>query len=340
MNRPVFIIHTEYHLIQAIGIIRQYFMSQEDEPYIIQISPIGGTRLQNIDVTAINACFQSFFFDYSNPGTDLKCFLDSIVCLDPTHLMICHDTKFWIPYLVRNVKKKICKVILLPDGANLYVTSKMSFFHIIKDSLKNTLMNVRSHLFPPIFIVPNFNGGYKGNDEVWIENVDACSPLVHGVRKQICYEKTGAYMEIIKRVFRFDSVTEEKLKEKLIVFFDSPLSDISFIERNIELISYIKQKHPERKVAIKLHQNSDPTVIEKYKVLGNVEYLNTTYPAEIIVALCQDAYLYSMVSTTFFIYNPKCKYHWLYPLYNDLVNYQSMRCPFVHIKIINGICEI
>lgn len=335
MRNIAFLVGTEYHLILTMGFIHKYYNEPEDYVTIYRVSPVNSTRLNRLDRKELEQYnYKELFVDFTCSGDTLKHFLDGIINSHPTHFVFFLEDMFWIEYLISGLRKKKCKVILAQDGIKPYNDMTRPFKERFLDKLRYIKYSCKHHLFLPFGTPENHYATSKSIEEVWLEHPEH---YVNHTKKRIIQFKLPEDEEFIIRlngVFGFNSNNYPYLKEKTIVYFDSNEAYPEFLNRNVWLMSQLKKQHPDRKLLVKLHPAAVGKREEIYNTIGDVVYLDSKYPAELFMANCNDAIFVSLFSTSMFYYNNKCKYYWVYPLYNDIFNIKGLNLPCDHISTI------
>lgn len=335
MSNVAFLVGTEYHLILTIGFIQKHFNNQDDKVSIYRISPVNSKRLNRLDRDElVRYNYKELFVDYLKSGYSLKDFLDAIINSRPTHFFFFLEDQFWIEYLISKLHKNNCKIILAQDGIKPYNDRTRPFKERFLDKLRYIKYSFKHHLNYPIGTPENHYATSKRIDEVWLEHPDYYVNHTNKQVKQFALPVDNGFVESLNKVFGFNSADYPYLKEETIVYFDSNEAYPEFLKKNVWLMSQLKEKHPDRKLLIKLHPSAVGKREDVYNTIGDVVYLDSKYPAELFMANCNDAIFVSLFSTAMFYYNDKCKYYWVYPLYQDIFNSSGMKVPCDHIQII------
>ena len=326
MKNIVFIVHTEYHLIVSIGIIIQYFSDSNYKPIIYQFSPLDGRRLNSINAKAIPADYRVFRYSYHRPDVTVRDKMDEIYNLQPSHFFFFLEDKFWANYLLSKLHACGTKIILAPDGANVYENYKYGLKHRFGRFCWFVYKCFQSHMLKPLPTVEKHFGTNKFIDELWAEHPN-CHINFSG--KAIFKFKLPQELEFVKlldNIFGFE-MDEGLFAKPSILFFDSGFTSNEYYEKVKEVLNLIILKYPERTLYIKCHQLTVNIAEKEYGQIPGVKLLKAAYPAELYVLNAVDALLVSIYSSSMFVYNESCKYYFIYPLLGDLINAPLFRTP-------------
>ena len=340
MNTIVFLVNTEYHVLLSLGIVCRYFPT-DYHIVIYRHSPVGGKRLNNLSFPRTGIEYRELISDYAHPNSDIWKLLDEIVDLHPQQFFFFNEyRKDWANYLFAKLHNKGTKIILGPDGMKVYGNKPVSTKTMLKNATKTFLFAINSHTSPtkvgPYFIRHYASSKYI--DEVWMECPDAYDNFTKKkiVEFHLPSPEENNFLNLMNIVFNVDPEDMLPLKNKSILFMDSPIKNDCYLTQSINILKTVQQKYPERKILIKPHQLSFPNVLSAYKALENVSIIESRYPAELYIANATDSIVLSLISTSLLFYNPNCRYYWTYPLFDDLYNdkYKSVINPTKHIKVV------
>lgn len=346
MRTIVFIVHTEYHLIEAISYILNYYNTSGDKVYIYRISASDRHRLDkfNLNTECLPAEYRVIRFDYNyHFSKDLKDKLEEIVRLKPNYLVFNDEGQLYIPYLARKVKKQGGTICLAPDGINVYGGDKLSLNYRIKYIYHALCFNYSHFLLPPF--VPRIGihhyGYTKYIDELWVENPDVFDNFYNRVVKQKLVFNTSEIRKTINQVFGFNN-NLLRAKGKAILYIDGPYPE-EVEESMFEIIRKLRDNNPQTPLFIKLHPHSKESAIEKYKTLPNSQFLSTAFPAELYIQNMEAGMIIAAYSTSMLTHNPACTYVWTFPMmdfFGETKKMGGMRNPTSYIFEASNYSEI
>ena len=339
MEKVVFIVHTEYHLMETIGYITHYFPDTLYDIYIYVASVKNGGRIKASDLNfedfKINVLFVSYepscLFSLHN-----KQMIAGIIDVNPDILFIFTEFHYWKQYLVSKLHKKGCRIILAPDGANVYSDRTFTFNGNLKHMFRFFLINFTNLTIPPLFITRGkYDYAYlKHIDEVWVDNASIFKNRNnHTVKETLNFGEIDSIVQI-KKMY---GANELNIIDSSILFIDQPV-DVSLTDKIIDLINYVSNK-TKRPVYIKMHPNSDANKVNCYKQNGFI-ILPNHLPAELYIQNLKDSLILSLFSTALFLDNKTCRFYWIYPIFDFLNKTLKIENPTNHILLVNNKDEI
>lgn len=340
----VFLIHTEFHLIEAISYIFNNYLSSGYQVYVYRIATSNSRRLDkyNIQVDEIPGTYRVVRYDAGYMfSRSLKDALNEIVSLNPEKMVFFDEGQFWLPYLMRKLKRNGCVICMAPDGANVYSADKLTFEYLYKYIIHSFLFIYSHWLIPPLWpIIRRHHYGYsKYIDELWMEHSDC---FVNYYKRKVCIQpvyNTDEIRDCVNRVFGLRDLPADFPKGKSIVFFDAPLSD-AIIDRCQQLLINIMQRYPEYKVYIKMHPHSTEYSKELYEKIPGVSFMPNVFPAELYIQNMTDSVFLSAYSNCLFSYNPSCLYFWIYPMFKELLPNEVLINPTDYIHEVSDLSEL
>lgn len=340
MEKVVFIVHTEYHLMETIGYITHYFPDTLYDIYIYVISGKNGGRVKasdlNLEDLNINVIYTSYepnsLFSLHN-----KRMLGNIINLNPSVLFIFAEFHYWKQYLVSKLHKKGCRIILAPDGANVYSDRTFTFKTEIKYLFRFFVINLTNFTFPPFFINRGKNdyAYLKHIDEVWVDNATIFNNRNNRfVKETLSFGETNALTNI-KKIYGADHL---KTIENCVLFIDQPVNEISRLNEIIKIINIVAQKN-KYPVYVKMHPNSKTNIVDHYKQNG-FTILPNKLPAELYIQNLKDSIVMSLFSTALFLNNKTCRFYWIYPIFDFYKTTLKIKNPTNHITLVDNPTKI
>lgn len=342
MEKVIFVVHTEYHLMETIGYITHYFPNTLYDIYVFIVSVKNGGRIKtsdlnfknlNININIVTAAYEpNSYFSLHN-----KRMLGNIINLNPNYLFIFNEFHYWKQYLVSKLHKKGCKIILAPDGAHVYSDKKFTLKSNLKYMIKSFLINFTNLTIPP-FIINRGKYDYaylKHIDEVWVDNAILFKNRNnHKVIETLSFGESDSITNI-KKVYKAENLN---IVDNCIFFIDQPADDISLTNEIIDVINYVANK-TKRPVYVKMHPNSKAHVANLYKQNGFI-ILPNNLPAELYIQNLRDSIILSLFSTALFLNNKTCRFYWLYPIFNLYRSTLKLENPTKHIIVVSNQSEI
>ena len=338
MEKVVFIVHTEYHLMEAIGYITHYY---PDSLYDIEIFILGknnnwrvkssNLNFDNLNVKVVYASYESnSYFSLHN-----KRMLSNIISLNPNVLFIFNEFHYWKQYLVSKLHKKGCRIILAPDGSHVYSEKTFGFKEELKYLLRFFLINLTNLTFPPFFINRGkYDYAYlKHINEVWVDNATLFKNRNnHKIKETLSFGE----MDSINQIKKLYCANELSIIDNSILFIDQPV-DTSSTNKVIDIINHVAKK-TKRPVYVKLHPNTNTDVEQKYKQHGFI-ILHNSLPAELYIQNMKDSIILSPFSTALFLNNETCRFYWIYPIFDYEIKFK-IKNPTDHIMLVSNMTEI
>lgn len=341
MKKIVFIIHTEYHLLFALKIVLAIHHGEKDNLYIIyRLSPKGSKRLnQELNFEGTGIEYRQIIYNNRNyQAKELRSKVDGIIMTKPDALYVFNESQKVYPYLFRRLKKIGCRIVLCPDGANVYANNtplKERFIQFINGNV--FLWTNRFSSFLPF---PSKHYAYhKEIDDVVVENRESYHNLTN--KNVICISKTDysreSFIYLSNRVFHFNPSTVQ-IPEGSLLWIDQPVEGMEESKRRF-LIG-LKKRFEQRTVFIKPHPHSFPDEIKHLECIDGVKILRLDIPVELLLDNLNGVGILSAYSTAMYYYNPRCRYYWVSPLFKELPEEYSKLATFGHIKVVNSIEQI
>lgn len=342
MKNIVFIIHTEYHLIEAVSYILNEYHEEEYKPYVYRISLTDSHRLDRFSLQKeyIPAEFREIRYEYNYKfDRSFRNCLEEIVALSPDKLVIFDEGHYWFPYLLKKIKKKCgTTIVLAPDGTNVYYNDDLSFKYRFKYIVHSFQFNYTHHLLPPFIpVIKKHHYAYSSEiDELWMEYTTAFNNFY---KRKVCKKpiyNTDLIRDVINRIFHYSC---KEVNNKSVVLFDAPYSN-DVIDHCVDLLKWMKLQYPHYNYLVKLHPHSSKYAIEAYKILNFVSFLPNTYPAELYIQNSRNSVFFSVHSTAMLSYNPSCHYFWTSPMVFDKKTNRNFTNPTDYIHEISSFDQI
>ena len=341
MKKAIFAIHTEYHLMFALKMISVVPEFKNCDNIVLRISPTGTHRLRasyNFYGTGIE--YRELFYNYGlfkEKGFKRE-LINKVLKETPDFFILFYELHPWYTYLLPRLKKLGTKIILAPDGINLY-NSKIDlkrrrayFFYGNAFLLTNG--------FPCIMKYPSDHWAYrKGIDAVAVENKNAL-----GVKTTKEIIEVGTNEEKTEEVNRltnhvFNVIWDNIVSNNSFLWIDQPMEKEEE-KRELIILKELKAKYPDIPFYIKPHPRSNKETVDALKNILNATIVETQFPAELMLDNLEKVCVISINSTAMLHYSPRCRYYWIYPMFKNNAGFNPKALLFDHIHVVNSLNDI
>lgn len=339
MKKNVFIISTEYHFIETISYIVDRFYNGEYDNYVYYVVPYDSKRIDrfNIRYECIPASFKIIKYDLgSKYEKEFKGSLNELIELRPDRLFFFDEGHYWIPYLIKRMRRMGCTICMGPDGSNAYQNEDLKFDYIIRYIYKFLIFIYSHRLLPPFFprIKRHHYAYTPGIDELWMEfpegfNNYYCKKIV----KQPVL-KSEESKNLVYQTFNYNPDENSKEWEDSILLIDNPFGNRA-ADKMMEIIYDVKKRYPNYRLYVKAHPGTSQYAIDRYKEIEGITFLANNYPAELYILSFKHSIILSVYSTSMLCNNPECRFYWLYPMFygyfDESYNMDNLTNPTTHI---------
>lgn len=233
------------------------------------------------------------------------------------------------------------KIVLAPDGAAAYAT--ISWF----TPRWSLFVSVNTHKFlwangyrKLYFYYPTLvYGAMKEIAELWVQYPTHIDSRTNKPTQQIDILKSPASVSAARKFFGYD----DAISEACIFYANQPFRDNRINDFEVSMLRQLSQQFPDRPIYIKLHPTTYDSHRRKINELHQVRIIESTIPAEVIIATLNNSIVISFWSTALLINNPSCRFFWLFPLLEKVgINLHKMtiKSPSTHLKVVNSIEEL
>lgn len=329
----IFLVHTEYHLLQAVNIILEKYSSEENHIYMTENKRIK----KNLKIDKDNIHF--YYIQASNYGE--KLFLKQLLDKGPTNFFFFQEVSSDNMYLSYWMHRNGVKIVLLQDGLKPYVqwNRKYMFAHIILETFRiYKEMIKRKAVIHCFFLINLFNyGEWSFIDEIWLSTPDK---FVNTNKKIL--NKTPEFsdksLETINKLFQTESYAIDKTA--VLIIGQPALQE--YWKRDVEILAEIVKKFPNRKVIYKPHPNTKAKHMKLISEVEGLEVINYQIPVELLMLIMKDTCIISSYSTASLTYNPTCKFYWTHKLFGGGTLFSQLNVvnPTDHIVEVSSIDDI
>ena len=306
MKSILFSINTEFHVLVITSLIKQYYndSSKYRVTILVQVNSDGKRFKEQLNFNLLNA-----------------------------NIIMLHIDNEGVKY-----GTTICAA---PEGTKPYITISKGAY---PSRIRATLINYKFLLLQRLWInriniVSNKNGFLKDTDEVWISYPEKYQNKTHKKVVEINLFSSIEQVEIASKIFNFNKKKEMPDTEGVIFYLNQWYSEFKVYDYEIEMLEFILNKYPDKKIYIKLHPNTHNSQIEKFEKMPRIVLNRSTIPAEIFILNLRNSIVFSLWSASLLINNDTCKFYWLnkLPKVIKLIGWFSIINPTNHIKEIENI---
>ncbi len=348
MNRILFIVHTEYHLLITTKIIFDNFNDNKYEIEIILGKEPGKTRLkESYDFSILkNVSVTLAFYDEFDrvPNQPLKLLVRRILNTRYHKLFFFQEHHPLNVYLAYQFHKRGVTVCLCPDGAKAYsrITriaprwSTLAFIWYHRFLIANGFYFWKMPW-------PNLRyASFNFVDEVWLTYTEKYLNWNNKYLVKIDNEFNNEALDIIRGVFSFSN--EGLLVRDNIIFFINQNFGLEQMNQfEIYFLNELRIQHPDKSIIIKRHPNTAESHIKNLSKIPNVVILDSNVPAELYILNLNNSLIVSFWSTSNLTYNSSCRYYWAYPMIIDrgiMYKHFQLSDPTDFIIHVNSVEEI
>ena len=339
VTKNVYIVFTEYQLLQALNICTGRFNNAEflNIVYIVR----QGRRMKGIikDKNYNSTTINFKFCDQELPKT----LVEMLISEKPNHFFMFQDTTALNIMLGRRMANLGIEVSLGPDGYGSYedLKKRFEFLSRIKTTFMHVNYLVKNNLFSGKIDFYNYTyASHKFIDNVWVTHPDE---FVHRGRNKVKIEKlpelNSECLTLIKKLFSFNTNFPTR---DVIYFFNQPLWN-TLLDVEYNFLEDVIEQFPNNKVILKLHPLTSQEMKDRYKSLGKLEVLDGDFPAEILISSLQNCIVYSGWSTVLITENTSCNYYFNYPVFKKTehpIMKQINIHPLKHISMVEAVSEM
>lgn len=343
IKKNLFVTFTPYQFISAFNLCRELYASEIYEN-VIYFSKSEKTEYELNEVLN-NFNGNIIRFEIEDWPTIIKTIREQTI----SRFFFYQENSIYNKYLAYHLKKKGTLICLGPDGTKPYgiFNKKHELLSMLKDTWRDykLLRSKGLMLYTLIWSKYYRYGSFKFLDEVWLQYPELFDAKKNKTKGKIVKLPELKIENIIKlsKAFKFDCKLNEK--EGIILYFNQPFFSKPLIDKEFEILEQISISFPHKKINIKLHPGTNPSV--KDKMLGK-SYLNVIedkMPAEFYLKEVSNSIVLTGWSAALMhdINKNNNNYFYLYPLYkktNDKVLSQISLIGFPHVKMLDNIKEL
>lgn len=339
------IVHTEYHLLYGLKVICALHDLNNDEIIIQQISPEGARKRRlnkPLNFIDTNIEFRKLYYHNKRfKDKDLRNKITHIADERPDILYVFNEHQKIFPYLFSLLKKYGTKILLCPDGVNVYSNFNPLKWRITEYIFGNFYL--WSNHIPSYLPLPGKHYAYRKGVQAVV--VDSKLTYRNYTNREVIELRCETYtkqqfLALANHIFNFH-YDECAVEPGSILWIDQPHDEIIVPKR--ELLYKLKEKYLSKKIYIKPHPFSNVEEMNFYEKMDGFEVIHISAPVELLIENLVDVSILSAHSTAMYYHNPSCRYFWTSALFKELP--KRMCNPrrftsFKYIKVVNDFDEI
>jgi hypothetical protein len=343
IKKNLFITFTPYQFISAYNLCKENYQADE----FVNIIYFFKSNKSGYEISLKFEDFNGEIIRFDDESwLDLIMSLkDQVFC----RFFFFQENSIYNKYLAYHLKKKGTIICLGPDGTKPYgiFNKKHEIISILKDTWRDYKLLKSNGLMLNVLMWSKYYryGSFKYLDEVWLQYPELFDAKKNKTKGKIVKlpELNSENITKLSKAFKFDCKLNEK--ERIILYFNQPFFSVPLIDKEFEILEEISNSFPHKKINIKLHPGTNPSV--KDKMLGK-SYLNVIedkMPAEFYLKEVSNSIVLTGWSAALMhdINKNNNNYFYLYPLYkktNDKVLSQISLIGFPHVKMLDNIKEL
>ena len=335
-KKNVFVVLTEYQFLQALNMAVVLYNKPEYNNLIYVVRD--GSRLKGFCVTnelKINNT-EVIVLDHWAPKKIVNRILDE----NPNHFFFFQAINAINIFLGHTLAKRGVEISLGPDGYGTYSKFKKKnwLLSFLRDTFKQNKFLIKNKLLANTILPFDYYsfGNHKFINNLWITHPEQYE---HRSKNKVNICKLPEFnqdsIDFIKKCFDFK---EQYPTEHVIYYFNQPFWS-SLIDKEFVFLEDVVKQFPDKKIIIKLHPLTASEVVKKYKKIPNVELIESTVPAEVLLLNLKKCIVFSGWSTVLITENKDCNYYFNYPIYKSLDDKILSQIEIValnHIKFIHS----
>lgn len=343
IKKNLFVTFTPYQFISAYNLCKENYQSDEIENIIYFFKSKKNSYELSLKFEDFNGEIVRF---------DDESWLNIIATLKGqifNRFFFFQENSIHNKYLAYYLKKKGTIICLGPDGTKPYgiFNKKHELLSMLKDTWRDyKLLNSNGlKLYSLIWSKYYRYGSFKHLDEVWLQYPELFDAKKNKTKGKIVKLPELKIENIIKlsKAFKFDCKLNEK--EGIILYFNQPFFSKPLIDKEFEILEQISFFFPDKKINIKLHPGTNPSVKDKMLEKPYIHLIDDVMPAEFYLTEVSNSIVLTGWSAALMhdINKNNNNYFYLYPLYkktNDKVLSQISLIGFPHVKMLDNIKEL
>lgn len=330
MVNNIFLVYTEYHIMQSINIILHYYNDCNNIIFYRESKRIK-------DFNSINC---NYHFEKINESKDYSAIFSHLMSFSPDNYFFFQEMGGFNVYLAYSMHKNGVKVNLVQDGLKPYVEwhKKHAFISSVKDTF-----NVHKEIHRCNGIFYNFSllnfykyGNFYYINSLWLTHPKSFPFIAKEIKEIPTF--TDSIIEVLNKQFSF--VPSSNNNELVLIIGQN--KGIDNYKEDVQLIENIIDRYNGRRILFKPHPNTIDVHLNSLKELSGLEFVAGQFPVELLILNLSNSIIISGYSTSALTYNPTCKYFWTHKLYkkNKVSSQYTVNNPTDYIHEIDCLDEL
>ncbi|MCK9488774.1 MAG: alpha-2,8-polysialyltransferase family protein [Xanthomonadales bacterium] len=336
MERIVFVINTEYHLLVACSLIcDEYHDRSRFAVQVVEAGSANSPRRRNIvNRSALGVVYDEWDVDSQGTadGNGLGDRVNSLLEAPIDTLVIFLEHHPLNILLAQQVRRKVGTVALAPDGVRPYYQLNFGALRQLVIRFKR-FFQVRSelralnlpHRFP--YLPRNGYGEAAYVDQIWAVHPEHVKNRSGKPVRRISVLSSAKAWDTAAALFDFEPGADTGSAEKVAFYVNNLLYDEQLYDEEIKVLRHLYEVSGGR-LFIKLHPQT-PAVHRDRMAATGATLIETSIPAELYIARLRHSIVVSGWSASLTIENPSCHFYWLTEYFREL------GCMYAPIDLVN-----
>ncbi|GAB1448394.1 hypothetical protein MASR2M44_14030 [Bacteroidota bacterium] len=260
------------------------------------------------------------------------------------------ENSIYDKYLAYYLKRNGTIICLAPDGTKPYgiYKKKHETLSMLIDTWRDyKLLRARGLKLPDLIWSRYYRyGSLKFLDEVWLQFPELFNSRINKTKGKIVRmpELKKHNLIMLKKIFGFTSNLLVQNKN-IILYFNQPFSSKALIDKEMDILSKLNERFPDKKIFVKLHPSTPNNNVELLSAIPYLFLIKDKMPAEFYLANISNSLILTgwsaAVMHLFKEQSNTCYY--LYPMYADVddkVMSQMNLIAFPHVQMIGDFGQL
>lgn len=325
MERIVFVINTEYHLLVACSLIRdKYSDAGRFQVQVVEVGAHNSPRRRNIvNRNALGVDYEEWDEDSigATQGRSMRGRVHALLEIPIDTLVVFLEHHPLNIYLAQAVRRTGGVVALAPDGVRPYFQLNFGGLRQLIVRFRR-FMEVRSRLrawgLPPRwgYLPRNGYGESSYVDQLWAVHPEHVKNRAGKPVHKISVLTSAKAWQTAAAIFDFQPGAGMESTHKVVFYVNNLLYEGRLYDEEIKVLRYL-HSISEGRIYIKIHPLTPAAHKEKLAGTGAI-LIESSIPAELYIARLSDSVVVSGWSASLTIENPGCRFYWLTEYFRDL----------------------
>ncbi|MBN2396146.1 MAG: hypothetical protein JXC36_06770 [Candidatus Atribacteria bacterium] len=330
MNSTLFIINTEYHLLNALIVVLKD--SKPEKEYVFLFVKQGNRFVKSYNIPFKTVIIPNEFgspYLFGKRFNIKKFYQENLKNIDVVYCFV--DNEFINTYFINRLKKEGSEIRLIQEGLNAYIKTYKNI------SLRKKInREIKYYLFKYILgynCIQKFKewGSNPNVDKIYLLSPEKGRNKVHKLDISVNSDQ-------LKKVETYLNIENSNIDqiENSIIFFSQGFFTAKIREKELIILKQVAQlaESQNKKFYLKLHPREKMDTAEALVKLKGVKLLDGGIPSELILLKTKRSIVFSWYSASLLFYVDTNAYFWAYPLLFDNLNIPDHLFPY--IKRINS----